>query len=308
VSVGAQQPAAGSVVTAPAVASVPGELAVTVSAGAGATQADHSGFIVLSRGADRRRIPYWFRVAAPALGAAQVTPLPRTGTYTGDTRGHPALVDTYRYPEDPSRLGLARVLLGPEQVFRVSLGRSVANFGVAVTGGSSTVVPRVVRAGDENQLLGEIALPLRANPYLPDFEVPSPVAGATLPGPGEYDVVFDSPTVAGAGRFTFRFWIGDTAPPKAKLVSARRGMLRISVRDAGSGVDSDTISLLVDGRYHGALWDATRQQVTASIQRLDPGRHRLRLQVSDYQESKNMENVHRILPNTARFRAAFRVR
>jgi len=58
-----------------------------------------------------------------------------------------------------------------------------------VTGGSGNVQPRVVRAGDENKLLGELALPYNANPYLPGFGVPTPVAGAALPTAGDYDIV-----------------------------------------------------------------------------------------------------------------------
>jgi hypothetical protein len=38
------------------------------------------------------------------------------------------------------------------------------------------------------------------------------------------------------------------------------------------------------------------------------GRHRLLLQVSDHQESKNMENVPRILPNTTVLAVSFSVR
>ena len=38
------------------------------------------------------------------------------------------------------------------------------------------------------------------------------------------------------------------------------------------------------------------------------GRHRFTLLVSDYQEPKNMENVPKILPNTAGLSSAFRVR
>jgi subtilisin family serine protease len=308
VTVSAQQPAAGSSLSAPPVVSVPGELVVTAAAVPGATQAEHSGFVVLTRGTDRRRIPYWFRVAAPALGAAQTTPLTRTGTYSGDTRGHPALVDSYRYPEDPRELGVPRTLLGPEQVFRVSLRKPVANFGVAVTGGNSLVQPRVVRAGDENRLLGELALPYNANPYLPGFEVPARVAGAALQGAGDYDVVFDSATQSGAGPFTFRFWIGDTTPPSARLLSARGGLLRISARDAGSGIDPARIRLSIDGRRRTARYDAGRGLVLASIHGLRRGRHTLKLLVSDYQESKNMENVRRILPNTRRLSTVFVVR
>jgi hypothetical protein len=308
VTVSPQQPDAGSSVTAPALVSVPGELVVTAAAVPGATQAEHSGFVVLTRGTDRRRIPYWFRVAAPALGAEPVTPLTRTGTYSGDTRGHSALVNSYRYPDDPRELGVPRTLLGPEQVFRVSLTRSAANFGVAVTGGSGNVEPRVVRAGDENRLLGELALPYNANPYLPGYGVPTPVAGAALPAPGDYDIVFDSTTPAGAGPFTFRFWIGDSTPPSAHLLSARGGLLRISVRDAGSGIDPTRTRLYVDGHQRAASYDASHGLLHASIRGLRRGRHSLQVRVSDYQESKNMENVRRILPNTRRLKTSFVVR
>jgi hypothetical protein len=237
-----------------------------------------------------------------------VTPLTRTGTYSGDTRGHPALVNSYRYPDDPRELGVPRILLGPEQVFRVSLTRSAANFGVAVTGGSGNVEPRVVRAGDENRLLGELALPYNANPYLPGYGVPTPVAGAALPAPGDYDIVFDSTTPAGAGPFTFRFWIGDSTPPSAHLLSARAGLLRISVRDAGSGIDPTRTRLYVDGHQRAASYDASHGLLRASIRGLRRGRHTLQVRVSDYQESKNMENVRRILPNTRRLKTTFLVR
>ena len=308
VTVVEQQPAAGSSVTSPPVVSVPGALVVTAAAELGATQAEHSGFIVLTRGADHRRIPYWFRVAMPALARAQTTPLPQTGTYTGDTRGHPSLVDTYRYPADPRELGVPRTLLGPEQVFRVSLSQPVANFGVAVTGGSSQVQPRVVRAGDENRLQGELALPYNANPYLSGFGFPNRVAGAALPGAGDYDIVFDSASPSGAGPFTFRFWIADTTPPSLRLISARGGVLRISARDTGSGIDHERTRLYVDGRRRAASFDSARGVMSASIRNLRRGRHTLRLLVSDYQESKNMENVHRILPNTRRLNTTFVVR
>jgi hypothetical protein len=42
--------------------------------------------------------------------------------------------------------------------------------------------------------------------------------------------------------------------------------------------------------------------------RLTPGRHRLELQVSDYQESRNMENATAILPNSAVLRTTVVVR
>ena len=179
-----QQPAGGVSFGVVPTVTAPGELAVTAIAAPGSIQGSRTGFIELTRGTDRRRIPFWLRVSAPALAAAQTTPLTRAGTYKGNTRGRPALVESYRYPEDPRGFGVPRVLSGPEQVFRVSLRRPVANFGVAVTGGRLDVQPRVVRAGDENRLLGEIALPYNANPYTSGYGRPVPVVGAALPGTG----------------------------------------------------------------------------------------------------------------------------
>jgi subtilisin family serine protease len=308
VSTPLQQPAAGVSLSVVPTVAVPGPLVVTATATPGAAEATHTGFVVLQRGSDRRRIPFWFRVAAPKLGQAQTTPLKQTGTYQGDTRGRPALVNAYRYPEDARMLGVSRTLLGPEQVFRVSLGRPVANFGVAVTGGARNIEPRVVRAGDENQLLGEIGLPFNANPYLPAYGTPVPVAGAVLPAPGDYDIVFDSGTVAGAAAFTFRFWIGDTTPPRLKLISTRGGRLRVRAVDNGAGIDPQFVRLSVDGHARLARYDASRNEITASLKGFRRGRHSLTLLVSDYQEPKNMENVPKILPNTSRLRAVFRVR
>jgi hypothetical protein len=48
--------------------------------------------------------------------------------------------------------------------------------------------------------------------------------------------------------------------------------------------------------------------IVSTGRKLARGRHRLRLVVSDYQELKNMENVRRILPNTAQLRTSFFVR
>jgi len=308
VSTTLQQAANGVTVSVPPATTVPGPLGVTVTAAPTAIEATHTGFVVLQHGADRRRIPFWFRVAAPKLGLEQSTPLTHTGTYHGDTRGGPALVDTYRYPDDPRLVGVERSLFGPEQVFRVTVTRPVSNFGVAIVKDGGNIEPRVVRAGDENQLLGEIGLPFNANPYLPDYGTPMPIAGAVLPGPGEYDIVFDSGAAAGAGPFTFRFWIGDTTPPRLKLVSTRGRVLRVHAVDNGAGIDPRLVHLSVDGNARAAHYDASRNEITASLRTLQRGRHEFTLRVSDYQEPKNMENVPKILPNTARLHTAFSLR
>jgi hypothetical protein len=87
----------------------------------------------------------------------------------------------------------------------------------------------------------------------------------------------------------------------------RRGdALRIAVTDSGSGVDPGSVVARIDGRRVGARTrGATVSVSTADVAR---GTHVLRLQVSDYQETRNMENVARILPNTRILRVRVVVR
>jgi subtilisin family serine protease len=310
-TVSLQGAAAGASISAPPTVTVPGALDVTATAAADAADHDVTGFLVLTRGTDVRRIPFWFRVAAPKLASEPHRTLSRTGTYTGTLAGKPSAVTSYRYPDDPSSLGLRVSYPGPEQVFRVQVRRPVENFGVAVLSSSGTAVsPHVVVAGDENRQLGIPSLPLAINPYLSTFQQAEPVSGAIRPAPGEYDIVFDS-AAAGGGAFTFRFWLDDTTPPAVKLLTGavpRRGRLALSVDDAGSGVDPRTLVATVDGKDRVARYESRTGRVTVAVGAVAAGRHRLMLQVSDYQEAKNMENVPQILPNTRVYRAGFTVR
>src|SRR5207244_1207351 len=57
----------GVTLTAPPSLSVPGTLTLRASASRGAAAADSSGFAVLTRGADVRRVAYWVHVSARAL-------------------------------------------------------------------------------------------------------------------------------------------------------------------------------------------------------------------------------------------------
>jgi hypothetical protein len=256
---------------------------------------------VLSRGAERRRIPYWFRTGTPALAGARTIPLRRAGTYRATTKGGSVRVATYRYPERPAGLGFATELRGPERVYRVTLKRPTANFGVVVTGTAkgARVEPRVVRAGDERRLIGYAGLPLNLNPYLETYGDAVLAAGAVLPAAGAYDVVFDSPSAARAGAFAFRFWVNDTRPPTVVLRTKRvkRGRpVVFAASDRGAGVDPSSLVVRIDGSERRARFSAGR--VTISTSGLRTGRHALRLQLSDYQETRNMENVGPILPNT----------
>jgi subtilisin family serine protease len=303
----------GVILSAPRVVAVPGTLTLEIRVAAGAPERELSGYIVLSRNGERRRIPYWLRTVAPRLQRHRRIPLKRTGTYGGDTRGRRGLVTFYRYPDDPRSLGVKRLLHGPELVFRVRLRRPAANFGVAVLSRARgvRVEPRIVYAGDENRLLGPIALPMNVNPYTARFHAPALVAGAIRPAATTYDVVFDSGTKATAGRFTFRFWVDDTVAPRlsllTRIVGAQR-RVRVSARDVGSGIDPRSVIARVDGRPHPARYVRRAGAIVLSTRGLAPGRHMLVLGVSDHQEAKNMENALRILPNTTRLRVAFVVR
>ena len=134
-------------------------------------------------------------------------------------------------------------------------------------------------------------------------------AGTILPAKGAYDVVFDSPSAARAGAFSFRYWLNDVTPPRLALRTPNvklGGQIVVGASDGGSGIDPASIVFRIDGDEHAAAFrkGAIRVPTTG----LGKGRHELRLQVSDYQESRNMENVGRILPNTRVLQTTFVVR
>ena len=302
--------ATGATVLVPATVTVPGRLDVTVRTTRPA-DAEASGYVVLTRGTDRLRIPYWFGTGTPALAGARHGVLRKPGTYKSSTRGGSTRVTRYRYPERPVGFGFAATLPGPERVFRVSLSRPAANFGVVVTSRAPgvRVEPRIVRAGDERRLTGYAALPFNLNPYLRTFGELVLASGTILPAAGSYDVVFDSPSAARAGAFAFRYWVNDVSPPAASLrtptVTAGRPLL-LGASDRGSGVDPASVVVEIDGDEHEGRF--AKGVVTVSTQGLSKGRHALRFQISDYQESRNMENVGRILPNTRILETSFAVR
>ncbi len=177
-------------------------------------------------------------------------------------------------------------------------------------GRGSRVEPRVVAGLDENRLTGYAGLPINHNPYMDEFREPTLAAGALSPIPGEYAVVFDSAARAGAGSFRFRYWVNDVTPPTLRLRTrsvARKQPVRIEASDAGAGVYPR-----VDRRPRRRLAPARVTYRDGVIRvptfRFASGTHRLSVRVSDYQESKNTENVARILPNTRTLTSTFRVR
>jgi len=302
----------GVTVSAPGSVSVPGSVILRAQASPRAAAADSDGFVVLTRAGQTRRIPYWLHVSARALGRERHTVLRRPGTYRGNTRRGRSIVSSYRFPSGASSLGLRAHLFGPEQVFRLIIRGRVANAGARVLSEAPgvSVSPRLVRAGDEDRLTGYPGLPLRLNPYEPNFYGIEPVVGVFRPTPSAYDLVFDTGSRRVAGAFTFRYWVNDTTPPSVRLLTrtVRAGApLRLTVRDRGSGVDPTSMLARVDRRDRRVLLGANGR-VEIPFGRLTPGRHSLLFVVADYQETKNTEDESKTLPNTRRYSTTFVVR
>jgi subtilisin family serine protease len=288
--------------SAPASVTVPGTLPVRAAIPANAAEGDGTGFVVLTHGADTRRIAYWLHVERPTLGKP-VRTLTKDGTYRGNTRKGAARVSTYRYPEGSGRTSLP----GPEQVFAVRLKKATSNFGVRVVSQARgvKVTPRVVRDDDENRLTGAAGLPGDLNPYRRQIGAQVPVVGAILPARGTYDVVFDTTSRAVAGKFTFRLWINDVTPPRVTLLGYSRGRVRLALSDSGAGVDPSSLVAFVDGRAVSVRFVSGKAVV--DVRSVGAGRHTLRLTVADYQETKNMEDVLRIRPNTRDYTTHFKI-
>ena len=305
VSVAPQSTVKGAALTLSAPLAAAGQsLGFGLTVAADATEGDGVGFVVLTRGSDVRRIPYWFHVEAPRLGEQPHRTLVKPGVYGGNTAGKKSLVSTYRYPEQ----GLSAIpldLSGPEQVFRVVLNRNVANFGVVVLTHAKgvTVTPRLVQADDENRLVGFPGLPVDINPYRGYGRV-VPAVGAILPKPGAYDVVFETPAGGKAGAFTFRFWIDDSTPPRVRALPPAVRAVRLALVDAGAGIDAKSIAVSIDGRAR--RYTFARGIVT--VRGLARGVHKVAVTVGDFQETKNMEDVGPVLPNTRRFSARVSVK
>jgi hypothetical protein len=301
VSVDAQSMPRGTAITPLSTTLVAGtSLPLRLTVSRTAKPGDGTGFVVLTRGSDVRRVAFWFHVEVPRLGLDPHRTLLHPGVYLGTTAGHPSRVSTYRYPERglapnvPTRLG------GPEQVFRFTLRRRVANFGVAVVAHlpGVRVSPRLVDGDDENRVFGYTGIPASLNPYQ-GLSRAEPVVAAVLPDPGTYEFVFDTPTHAKPGVFGFRFWVNDTSPPSIRLLrrSIVRGRpIRLAVRDSGSGVDPSSLQARLDGKH--VRFRYSNGVLSIRTTSLRSGRVAVTVTASDYQETKNMEDVGPVLPNT----------
>ena len=220
-----------------------------------------------------------------------------TATPPGSRRASPRIAIPKRglAPGVPTRLG------GPEQVFRFTLRRPVANFGIAIVhlARGVRVSPRLVAGTTRTALVGYTGLPATLNPYQ-GLSRAEPVVGAVLPDPGTTSSSSTRRRHAKPGAFTFRFWVNDTSPPSIRRLarkdvigrphSLRRRRLGLRRRPARS-FHARIGARIVRVRYaNGVLFLRTSG--------LRPGKRTVTVRASDYQETKNMEDVGPVLPNT----------
>ena len=103
--------------------------------------------------------------------------------------------------------------------------------------------------------------------------------------------------------------MNDTTPPAVRLqtrIVKRGAAVRVAVTDAQSGVDPRTLAVPVDG--HAARFSFHNGVLLIPTTALGTGTHRLTVRASDYEESKNMEDVGPVLPNTRTLATTFAVR
>jgi minor extracellular serine protease Vpr len=324
------QAASAGASIAPATTSVtlpPGgtvDLPVVASASRTAPSGDDYGFIVLKRGGDQVRVPYYFSVQYPQIGRApRVTIKPNQ---IGDTSKGTSYVSSYRFPAQPfgpppSYSGKPFNEDGAERVYTFRVSSRVANAGVAVVaeGADALVEPWFLGSLNEDDVQGYPGTPINVNGLTFEYQFDNGAAAVDFPHEGRYFVAVDSradpyTNLPLRGPYLLHSWQNDVTPPRfkflTKVVSAGRPLLAAVATDRGAGIDP--LSLVI-GYKQTLLLAALYDPVSGlAIWPLD-GAPRLRLGktpmiaiASDYQESKNIDQAGALLPNTA-FRS-FRLR
>ena len=275
---------------------------------------DVDAYVELRRGADVRRIPVWGRVTAGRsqrhadAGAARAGPLPR------HHRGQRSLRDALPLPGDPARRrrhddaarARARVPHPAHEARRQLRRRHHAARPRQPRRAEGRRRPRreppdrVRRASRSTTTRTWTSSASRRSPPARSRRFPATTRSSST-----------APSRAGAGSFAFRYWVNDVTPPTLRLRTPRRrrqgSRCASQATDAGAGVypQLDRRRSSTARRRRATFRDGV---VSISTCGLGPGTHRLRLRVSDYQESKNTENVARSSRTRAGSTATFRVR
>jgi len=324
------QAATAGASVAPATSSVtlsPGgsvDVPIVASASYTAPSGDDYGFVVLKRGSDQLRVPYYFSVQYPQIGRAPRTTIKRD--QFGDTRSGTNYVSTYRFPTfpfgpPPSYTGRAFNEDGAEHVYTVRVASHVANAGVAVVAAApgALVEPWFLGSLNEDDVQGYPGTPVNVNGLTFEYQFDTGAAAVDFPREGRYFVSVDSRADPYTdqplrGGYILHSWQNDVTPPRfrflTKVVSAGRPMLAAIATDRGAGVDP--LSLVIGYKQSlllAALYDPGSGLVLWPLggsPKIPVGRTSVIALASDYQESKNIDQAGDVLPNTA-FRS-FRLR
>jgi subtilisin family serine protease len=161
-----------------------------------AVQGENYGFVVLTKGTQTRRIPYFFLVDRPALAGAPVKALKVGAFVAGDTSRGTSRVSAYRFPVapfgvvDPGTTPMNED--GAENVFSLDVKKPVANAGVSVLLQNGAVDPFFLGSLDENSVQGYAGTPVDVNGLTFDSGFAISAAGAEFPRVQRYYVSVDS--------------------------------------------------------------------------------------------------------------------
>jgi hypothetical protein len=204
---------------------------------------------------------------------------------------------------------------GKEHLYVTTLPKTVVNFGVAVESESTGALidPWLLASADENTVQGYAGTPVNVNGIMLDYQGDIGVAGGVFVSAGKYYFSVDSASdpVTGrslAGSYVLRSWVNDVKPPKVSLITTRvaagRPTLAIRATDSQSGVDPFSAVVGYGQQLLGAAAYDVRSgtiliPLPSTASRLNAGRPKLTLLVSDNQESKNVNTIGaNALPNT----------
>jgi len=324
------QAASAGASIAPATTSVtlaPGgtvDLLVVASASSTAPTGDDYGFIVLKRGGDQVRVPYYFSVQYPQIGRAPRVTIKRN--QIADTSKGTSYVSTYRFPAEPfgpppDYTGRPFNEDGAEHVYTVRVSSHVANAGVAVVaeGAGALVEPWFLGSLNESDVQGYPGTPVNVNGLTFEYQFDNGAAAVDFPHEGRYFVAVDSRADPYTdqplrGPYLLHSWQNDVTPPRfrflTKVVSAGRPLLAAVATDRGAGVDP--LSLVIGYKRTlllAALYDPVSGLALWPLDgapKIGLGKTPMIAIASDYQESKNIDQAGALLPNTA-FRS-FRLR
>ena len=291
---------------------------VVVRAAADAGVGENYGFLVLSNGTAQRRVPYAFLVERPALRNAPFVALKKL--QTGNTATGTSLVSSYCCPAAP--FGPPPTYSGPtmnedgaEHLYSVDINEPIVNFGVSVLAATpgALIDPFVLGSKDENDVQGYAGIPTDVNGLTFDANVDVGAAGVQFPRLQRFYVSVDSradpfTNKSQKGQYLLNAWINDLTPPSVRVfttrVTAGRPLIVAQAVDSGSGVDP--LSLVIN--YNHALVGASAYDpltglivfgIPTAAPKFKPGKTKMIVEASDYQEAKNINTIgNDIYPNT----------